>query len=124
MPYAIHGLQVYESLTTVSSAAGLAIGRYPVLDRWVASLLLLIILLTLAAWHVSRTKPFTGIVIPVIMGAAYLFGFLPYALGHRDSGTSATAPPKSWLMWAMVVGVVLTAAAARRVSQVGKRTLD
>ena len=119
MPYAIHGLQVYESLTTVSSAAGLAIGRYPVLDRWVASLLLLIVLLTVAAWLVSRTKPFTGVVIPVVMGAAYLFGFLPYALGHRGSGTSPTAPPKSWLMWAILVGVVLTAAAARRVSQVG-----
>ena len=120
MPYAIHGLQVYESLTTVSSAAGLAIGRYPVLDRWIVSLLLLIILLTVAAWQLSRTKPFAGIVIPVFMGAAYLYGFLPYALGHRGSGTSATAPPKSWLMWAMVVGVVLTAAAARRVSQVGR----
>ena len=119
MPYAIHGLQVYESLTTVSSGAGLAVGRYPVLDRWIVSLLLLIILLTLAAWQLSRTKPFTGIVIPVVMGAAYLYGFLPYALGHQGSGTSATAPPKSWLMWAILVGVVLTAAAARRVSQVG-----
>lgn len=119
-PYAIHGLQVYESLTTVSSAAGLAIGMYPALDRWVASLLLLIILLTLAAWMVSRTRPFIGVVIPAIMGAAYLFGFLPYALGHRGSGTSPTAPPKSWLMWAILVGLLVTAAAARRVSQVGR----
>ena len=124
MPYAIHALQLYESLTTVSSAAGLAIGRYPVLDRWMVSLLLLIVLLTLATWQVSRTKPFIGVVIPAIMGGAYLFGFLPYALGHRGSGTSPTAPPKSWLIWAILVGVVFAAAAARRVSRIGTEPLQ
>lgn len=119
MPYAIHGLQVYESLTTVSSAAGLAIGMYPVLDRWIALLLLVIGLLALVAWMISRTRPFTAVVIPLIMGIAYLFGFLPYALTNRGAGTSPTATPKSWLVWTMLAGIVLTAAAARRLSQVG-----
>jgi hypothetical protein len=119
MPYAIHGLQVYESLTTVSSAAGLAIGVYPVLDRWMAVLLLVIGLLALGAWMISSTRPFTAVIIPLIMGTAYLFGFLPYALTNRGPGTSPTSPPKSWLLWAMLAGVVVTAAVARRLSQVG-----
>ena len=117
MPYAIHGLQVYESLTTISPAAGLAIGMYPVLDRWIALLLLLIGLLALVAWMISLTRPFTSVVIPLVMGIAYLFGFLPYALTNRGAGTSPTAPPKSWLLWAMLAGIVLTAAAARRLSR-------
>src|SRR5438045_1049593 len=58
MPYAIHGLQVYVSLTMVSSEAGLAIGAYPVLDRWIALLLLVIGLLALVARMISRTRPF------------------------------------------------------------------
>jgi hypothetical protein len=119
MPYAIHGLQMYVSLTTVSSAAGLAIGIYPVLDRWIALLLFVIGWLALVAWMISRTRPFIAVVIPLIMGIAYLFGFLPYALTNRGAGTSPTAPPKSWLLWAMLAGVVLTAAAARGLSQVG-----
>jgi hypothetical protein len=118
MPYAIHGLQVYESLTTVSPAAGLAIGMYPVLDRWIALLVVVIGLLALVAWMIPRTRVFTAVVIPLIMAIAYLFGFLPYALTNRGAGTSPTAPPKSWLLWAMLAGVVLTAAAARRLSQV------
>ena len=116
MPFGIHGLQMYESLTMVSSGAGLAIGAYPVLDRWIALLLLVIGLLALVAWMISRTRPFTAVVIPLITGIAYLFGFLPYALTNRGAGTSPTAPPKSWLLWAMLAGVVLTAAAARRLS--------
>ena len=114
MPYAIHGLQMYESLTTVSSGAGLAIGRYPLLDQWIVLLLLVILFLALVAWVISRTRPFTSVVIPLIMGIVYLFGFLPYALANRGAGTSPTAPPKSWLWWAILAGVVLTAAAARR----------
>lgn len=117
MPYAIHGLQVYESLTTVSSGAGLAIGMYPVLDRWIALLLFLIGLLVLVAWMISRTRPFTSVIIPLGMGIAYLFVFLPYALLNRGAGTSPTTPPKSWLLWAMLAGIVLTAAVARRLSQ-------
>jgi hypothetical protein len=119
MPYAIHGLQVYESLTTVSSAAGLAIGVYPVLDRWMALLLLVTGLLALVAWMISRTRASIAVIVPLIMGTAYLFGFLPYALTNRGPGTSPIAPPKSWLLWAMLVGVVLTGAAARRLSQLG-----
>jgi hypothetical protein len=114
MPYAIHGLQVYESLTTVSPAAGLAIGAYPVLDRWIALLLLVIGLLAGVARMISRTRPLRAVVIPAIMGIAYLFGFLPYALANRGAGTFPTAPPTSWLLWAMLAGFVLTAAAARR----------
>lgn len=117
MPYAIHGVEVYESLTTVSPAVGLAIGAYPVLDRWIALVLLLIGLLTLVAWTIARTKPVTAVVIPLIMGIAYVFGLLPYALTNRGAGTSATAAPKSWLLWAILAGVVLTAAAARRLSK-------
>jgi hypothetical protein len=120
-PYAIHGVEVYESLTTISPAAGLAIGAYPVLDRWIACLLLLIGLLTLVAWTISRTKPAAALVIPLIMGIAYLFGLLPYALTNRGAGTSATAAPRSLLLWAILAGVVLTAAAARRLSQIAGR---
>jgi alpha-beta hydrolase superfamily lysophospholipase len=114
MPYAIHGLQTYESLTMVSPGAGLAIGAYPVLDRWIAALLLVIGLLAHVARVISRTRPLTASVIPLIMGIAYLFGFWPYALTHRGAGTSPTALPKSWLFWAMLTGVALTAACARR----------
>src|SRR4051812_49397060 len=58
MPYAIHGLQVYESLTMVAPGAGLAVGAYPVLDRWIALLLLVIALLAGVARMISRTRPF------------------------------------------------------------------
>jgi len=116
-PYAIHGLQVYESLTTVSSAAGLAVGIYPALDRWIALLLLTIVLSALAAWLVSRTRPAVVVAIPAVMGVVYLAGFLPYALRNRPSGTWPTAAPKSSLVWAIVAGVLVTTAAWWRVRQ-------
>lgn len=114
MPYAIHGLQVYESLTTTAPGSGLAIGIYPILDRWFAFLLLVIVLLALTGWWAARTRPVAAVLIPVVMAVAYLTGFLPYALGNRPSGTSPSAPPRSWLIWAMVVGVMVMAVAARR----------
>jgi hypothetical protein len=119
-PYGIHGLQVYESLTTVAPGAGLAIGLYPILDRWIALLLLVIGVLAWAAWVMSRTRPFRAVAVPLVMGIAYRFGFLPYALENRDAGTFPTALPKSWLLWATLIGVVVTAAAARRLSRVGR----
>ena len=118
MPYAIHGLQVYESLTIVSSAAGLAIGRYPVLDRWGR--------LVSTSDRIAHASCVAGLAHETLRRGPdsrhYGRGislWLPYALGRRGSGTSPTAPPMSWLIWAILVGVVVTAAAARTVSQAG-----
>lgn len=104
MPYGIHGLQVYESLTTVSSAAGLAIGVYPRFGSMDGTLATRGRIARARGMGDLAHQTFRSGDHPPIMGIAYLFGFFRYALTNRGLGPSPTVPPKSWLLWAMLAG--------------------